>query len=81
MVCVFDLTQSNEEEAVEVILRTNQPLDSCGYITQELLYGLTTVDSCLLINAGNESIIEGINVKREYDEFNMEYLIGANVDE
>ncbi|EAR88171.2 WD domain, G-beta repeat protein (macronuclear) [Tetrahymena thermophila SB210] len=79
ILCLFDLSQQNEEEACQSIIRTDQPVDRCGYINNEIVYGITTVDSVFIMNSQTETIMQNINAI-EYNEFNKDYLIDAYND-
>lgn len=61
MLCLFDLAQPNEEDACQAIIRTDQPVDRCGYINNQIVYGITTVDSVFVMNTETETIMQNIN--------------------
>jgi WD40 repeat protein len=76
IVCQFDLSQNNEEDAVASIVRLSQPVASCGFFAAnpELCHVTTSVGTINVVSLEEAKVLSDFNTIENL-ETNTEYLI------
>lgn len=78
MICLFDLSQDNEDEATDTVIRLEQPVNSCKFIGESFSAGFaqTTVQTIAVLSFENAQVAKEINTIENLDT-NPYALLGA----
>ncbi|CAD8076802.1 unnamed protein product [Paramecium sonneborni] len=74
----YDLTQKNEEESLQMMIRFDQPLNSCGY-WNNLCFCVTTTNQITILDQQNDQKLYQFQAIKN-DEFHEDYLIDVMAD-